>query len=84
MLQSPADPSVLICDVPRKTDKFGHDCHLPVAKVEGGYLIVVARHHGERHAVRISLAELQNLLTTRDSTVIESARKVPLQPAPSL
>lgn len=33
-------------------------CKTPVAEIEGGELVIVVRHHGERHESRFSLRVL--------------------------
>lgn len=37
-------------------------CNAPIAEIRGGCVIIVGRHHGERHVTVLTLAQLVALL----------------------
>jgi hypothetical protein len=41
-------------------------CDTPVAEVVKGKLVIIARHHGERHATALTLDELKRLMEEED------------------
>lgn len=58
------------------------NCTLPVAEIVNGELVIMARHHGEKHYARLSVVDLvaliaantdTNLLTPRETSSILAA-----------
>jgi hypothetical protein len=65
MIVPPPEPIVLKCAC----------CDLPFATIQRGVLVILSRHHGDRHTNVISAAELLALLAP-EPTPIDAAHAV--------
>jgi hypothetical protein len=45
------------------------DCNTPIAKVQDGVLVIIARHDGEKHVNILKIEDLIKLLQTADIDV---------------
>jgi hypothetical protein len=51
------------------------ECSAPAAVIERGCLVIVSRHHSERHRTVISLDWLKRLLETNDANLTNENMK---------
>lgn len=50
-------------------------CRLPVARVIGGAFVFIAKHHGEKHIISLSLADLLELIGANNDTNLLTPRE---------